>query len=99
MRSLPKTANARASASPPRPEPNDCQVEPFQRATPLTVTPPAFENAPPAMSSPLYTVSAFTKLSAPVPSDCQVEPFQRAMQLAGCPPARLKEPPAINSLL
>src|SRR5579862_1348041 len=83
---------------PPVPMPNGAQVEPFQRAMWLALTPPAEVNWPPATRSPLEsTASAQTALSIPVPRAIHVEPSQRAMEFALTPPAMLNEPPATRS--
>src|SRR5690606_15929949 len=84
---------------------NADQVVPAQRATWLTVTPPACVNAPPTMRSPSTTSSANTPVprppltpTPPGPASAdQVVPSQRAMWLTVTPPAVRKLPPTIRS--
>src|SRR5262245_54209001 len=53
---------------------------PSQRATKLLSWPPSDVNAPPAINSPLTTVSSCTALLSPVPREHQDDPSHRAMR-------------------
>src|SRR5438067_349054 len=81
--SSPFEATTSASTSPPVksivvPELNrDHADDPeFHRAIRASVVLPDPVNDPPAIRSPLYTVSAFTVLFNPIPNATHVEPFQ-----------------------
>src|SRR5262245_27500029 len=78
--------------------PTDCQVAPFQRATPAALTPPAARKLPPA-TRPLPKAPSARTGPFTTPSACQATPFQRAMLTAGTPPAVTNCPPAISSPL
>src|SRR5437899_2599377 len=83
---------------PPTPSPRGNQAVPFQREIELAIRPPAFENTPPATTSPLgRTARARTTPAMPEPSQNQVLPFQIAIEFVIAPPATVKFPPATTS--
>src|SRR3569832_723864 len=70
-----------------------------QRATPLTLIPPALSKYPPKYTSVPDTTTAFTcsypsDEVMPLPNACQATPSQSATLVAATPPASLKLPTA-----
>src|SRR5438552_4967634 len=82
------------------PVPSACQIVPVQRAMyAVFMTLPASVNCPPAISAPLYTVSASTVLLHPRRSVLHAMPFHCATRFAAAPPAVVNAPPAIRFVL